>query len=777
MIPESVARFRIVRKLGAGGMGEVYLADDPALDRQVALKVLSPASTGDDTARQRLIREAQAAARLEHPNVCAIYEVGEDQGHVYFAMQFIEGETLATRIARGPIAADELLRIGSDVADALGIIHRDIKPQNIMLSARGLVKVLDFGLAKAVDEDRRDDRETVAALTEPGTIPGTTAYMSPEQLKGESLDPRTDIFSLGCVLYEMASGRRAFARPSAAGTIAAILSGPPPPLDAPPGGEALPRVIGRCLETDRDRRFASAQELVADLRGLRSGSTPAAAATGHTAAGRPARRAVYFAAALVATTIATGGWLWSTRDAAPVSSGSIPVLAILPFATAPQDAQHVGEGISDDLVNILSQLPQLKVKSTALRYTSDGVDVQKVGRDLGVSVVVTGRAAQQDGMLVVQAQLHNAADGTLVWGKRYNRPVSDIFAVQEEIARDIASNLRLRLSRRDDEGLSKRYTSSIDAYRNYMQGRVFAQQRTTTGFHKALERYHQAIAQDGRYALAYAGMVDAYLLLASRGVMPIAEARRKAWEAAARAVELDPDLAEARAAVGQFHVYAAPYDFVKGESELRRAIELSPSSALAHQFLGVALVEQGRLAEGLDAWEVARDLDPLSPFLPHLLAYGQLLRRDYAGALTQQRQANQLGPPFSIPIEVEIYLQNKAFAEALSALDRVTPGREREPNMRFCRAMIFAGQDRRADAMAIVRGLEEASASNMSVANLVGRLYLALGDHDRALEWMTRAFDAGGIFIFWKDAPLFDPIRKDRRFVELLGRMGLPTSQ
>ena len=226
------------------------------------------------------------------------------------------------------------------------------------------------------------------------------------------------------------------------------------------------------------------------------------------------------------------------------------------------------------------------------------MDVQKVGRDLGVSVVVTGRAAQQDGMLVVQAQLHNAADGTLVWGKRYNRPVSDIFAVQEEIARDIASNLRLRLSRREDEGLSKRYTSSIDAYRNYMQGRVFAQQRTTAGFRKALEQYHQAIAQDGRYALAYAGMVDAYLLLASRGVMPIAEARRKAWEAAARAVELDPDLAEARAAVGQFHVYAAPYDFVKGESELRRAIELSPSSALAHQFLGVALVEQGRLAEG-----------------------------------------------------------------------------------------------------------------------------------------------------------------------------------
>jgi tetratricopeptide (TPR) repeat protein len=270
-------------------------------------------------------------------------------------------------------------------------------------------------------------------------------------------------------------------------------------------------------------------------------------------------------------------------------------------------------------------------------------------------------------------------------------------------------------------------------------------------------------------------MVDAYLLLASRGSLPIAEARRKAWEAAARAVELDPDLAEARAAVGQFHVYAAPYDFAKGESELRRAIDLSPSSAIAHQFLGVALVEQGRLAEGIEAWNAARDLDPLSPFMPHLLAYAQLLRRDYAAALTEQRQANQLGPPFSIPVEVEIYIQNAALDEALVELDRVTPGREHEPNMRYCRALIYAAHGRRPEALAIVRELEEATAANMSVANLVGRIYLALGDRDRALEWMTRAFEAGGIFIFWKDAPLFDPIRKDRRFVELLGKMRLPT--
>ncbi len=762
-------------------MGEVYLADDPALDRKVALKVLSPASTLDETARQRLVREAQAAARLEHPNVCAIFEVGEDKGRVYFAMQYIEGETLATRIARGPMAAEDVLRIATDVADALseaharGIIHRDIKPQNIMLSARSVVKVLDFGLAKAVDEDRRDDRETAADLTEPGTTPGTTPYMSPEQLRGEVLDPRTDIFSLGCVLYEMATGRRAFDRPSAAATIAAILSGPPPALDALPGSEALPRVIGRCLETDKGRRYRTSQELLADLRGLGSGSRPPGAAASRSAASGPARRAMYVATALVAVMTA-GGWLWLKRDAVPESAGSVPVLAILPFATAPQNAQHVGEGISDDLVNILSQLPQLKVKSTALRHTSDEVDVQKVGRDLGASVVVTGRAAQQNGVLVVQAQLHNTTDGTLVWGKRYNRPVSDIFAVQEEIARDIAGNLRLRLTPRDDAGLSKRYTSSVDAYRYYIQGRAYAQRRTPADFQRAVGLYQQAIAQDGRYAQAYAGLADAYLLLAARGFLPLAEGRRNARQAAATALELDPDLAEAHAAIGQTYVYAAPFDLARGESEIRRAIELSPSWAVAHQFLGVALVEQGRLAEGLKAWETARDLDPLSPFIARLVAYAHFLRRDFDGALRMQLQANQLGPGFSNRTEVEIYIQNGALDEALVELDRVTPGRENDHYLRYSRALLLAAQNRRAEALGIVQQLEEIADSNMSVAALIGQVYLALGDRDRTFEWLNHGFDAGGIFFFYKDSAIWDPVRTDPRFVELLGRMGVPTN-
>ena len=322
--------------------------------------------------------------------------------------------------------------------------------------------------------------------------------MSPEQLKGEPLDPRTDIFSFGCVLYEMVSGRRAFARPSAAGTIAAILSGPPPRTGHAAGSEALPHIIGRCLETDRDRRYRSAQELLADLRGLRSGSTPVASSFGPAVGASPrAPPPAYVAAAVVAVMAAAGAWLWSTREAAPASADSVPVLAILPFATAPQDAQHVGEGISDDLVNILSQLPQLKVKSTAICATPATAWTCRRSGAISASAWSSPAArSQQDGMLVVQAQLHNAADGTLVWGKRYNRPVSDIFAVQEEIARDIASNLRLRLSRREDAGLSKRNTSSVDAYRNYMQGRAFAQRRTRPWHPEGVGHYQQAIAQD-----------------------------------------------------------------------------------------------------------------------------------------------------------------------------------------------------------------------------------------------------------------------------------------
>ena len=466
------------------------------------------------------------------------------------------------------------------------------------------------------------------------------------------------------------------------------------------------------------------------------------------------------------------------RETAPPASSSAPVLAILPFMSAPESAQYLGDGISQDLINSLSQLPQLKViaRTTTLRYSTDRVDVPTLRRELGVDAFVSGRILHQNDMLVVQAELTNAIDGTQIWGHRYNKRLSDIFAVQEEIARDIANNLRLRLSPRDDAGLSRRYTSNIDAYRQYLQGRAFAQRRTPAGLQESIGYYEKAIALDKNYALAFTGLADVYTNLISRGLMPIATGRQLAREAATTALALDSALAEAHAAAGQLRVFAAPYDFAAGEAALRRAIELSPSAPTAYQYLGVALLEQGRLDEGLKQWEAVRDLDPLSPFINHLIAYAQILKRDYPRALAVQRQANQLGPPFSTFMEIEIYLQAGALAEALAEIERLTPGRENDPYLRYSRAMLSASQIPSVKARAAARQFEQAMAGNPALLHLAARVYLIAGDHDSALALMNRALDAEAIPIFYKDSPLWDPLRADPRFSALLRRMGIPAT-
>jgi len=783
MIPETIARYRIVRPLGAGGMGEVYLAEDPALKRQVAIKVLPTPTASDETGSLRLVREAQAAATLDHPNVCAIYEVGEHDGRHFIAMQYVDGETLAERIRRGPLPVREAVQVAEQVADALSeahahaIIHRDVKPQNIMLTARGQVKVLDFGLAKVVSEHGAavTDAETAQSLTEQGTISGTTAYMSPEQLRGERLDQRTDVFSLGCVVHEMVNGRRLFARESSAGTIAAVLNEHAPPLDARVAVPAeLQRVVRKCLEKDRERRYQSARDLLVDLRNLGRDLSGFTAPSADVVLPRSRAPFGYLVAGLLVLGLlaATAGWFALGRSPGP---SGVRALAILPFVADQASADYLGDGISDTLINSLSQLPQLKVmaRTTTFRYKGAQPDWQAVRRDLNVDAIVSGRVVQQGDTLVVQADLTNAVDGTQIWGQRYSRKLVDLFSVQEEIAKEIATSLRLRLTEHEAAGLSKRYTDNIEAYRNYVLGRQFAQRRTPRDLQAAVGYYEQAIAQDARYALAFAGLTDAYTLLSSRGYLPLDEARRKARDAATTALTLDPDLAEAHAAVGQVHVYVAPYDFETGDRALRRAIELSPSWSIAHQYLGVSLHEQGRLDEALREWETAHNLDPLSGFVGHLLAYSHFLRRDFSRALGLQRQANQLGPAFSMFYEIEIYVQSGAFAEALAEIDRLTPGREDDPYLRYSRARLLAAQNRRAEALAIARQFEPTSATGVVFAHLAARIHLALGDVDRAFELMDQALKEGGIPIFYKDAPLWDPVRRDERFVRLLRGIGV----
>ncbi len=597
----------ITAKIGAGGMGEVYLAEDSGLKRRVAIKVLSASISGDEASRERLVAEAQAAAALDHPNVCAIYEVGKHDGHPYFAMQYVEGETLADRIARGPLALTDVLSITTQIADALanahgsGMVHRDIKPQNIMLTPGGQLKVLDFGLAKRAPGS---DGNTMLPLTAPGVVAGTTAYMSPEQLRGETVDPSTDLFSLGCVIQEMVNQRHPFARKSAADTISAILSEDPPNLDGPSPPE-LARIVRKCLEKDRARRYGAASDLLVDLRNL---TRPVYSPDTYVGSRRRWPRFAAVAGVAVAIMV-TAGAIWTLTRPEPAGSG-VRVLAILPFSTPDESSAYLGDGISESIINSLSRLPGIKVlgRATTFRYRGPGADPAALRRDLGVDAVVSGTVLQQGRTLVVQAELIDASDNTQLWGQRYNnRELTDVFEVQEQIARAIAASLSLEFAGREAE-FSKRETGDVEAYRSYQLGRRFAQQRTPEDLATAVDHYRRAIARDDRYALAFAGLTDAYINMISRGVVAPEEGRRLAGEAADRAMTLDPALAESHAAFGQMRVYLAPFDFESGDRALRRAIDINPGWAIGHQYLAVSLIEQGRLAEGVRELEIAHEL-------------------------------------------------------------------------------------------------------------------------------------------------------------------------
>jgi len=783
MHPETIGRYRILRQLGAGGMGEVYLGEDPALNRLVAIKVLRAESGTDMTADARLVQEAQAAATLDHTNVCAIYEVGEDAGQHFIAMQYVEGETLADRLARGHLPVADALRIAAQVADALaeaharGIVHRDIKPGNIMLSARGPAKVLDFGLAKRLDRpDMSATRvETVQRLTAAGVAVGTTAYMSPEQLRAEEPDARTDVFSLGCVLCEMVGGSHPFARQSTAATIAAVLTEEPPPLPLPAPSE-LQRIVRKCLDKDPGRRYASGRDLLIDLRNLIHDSSAASVAV---SAAAPARiRPLYVASGLIALALLLLSALgWMLLRQRPDSGGSIRVLAILPLTAADSASEYLGDGISESVINSLSQLPQLKVlgRTTTFRYRGANVDISALRRDLGVDAVLTGRVVQQGDTLVVSAELTNTADGAQIWGQRYNnRKLADVFAVQEEIAREIAAGLKLGLAGRERR-FAKRDTDDVEAYRMYVLGRDHAQRRTVAELAAAADYYRRAIARDDRYALAWAGLTDTYILLAARGDLQPAEGRRLATEAAERALAIDADLAEAHAALGQLKVYVAPFDFEAGDRALRRAIELNPGWAIAHQYLAVSLLEQGRLDDGIRELETAHNLDPLSGFITRFLAFAHSLRREDARAMAIYRSAAALGAAFATNWDADLYRRAGALDEGLADLERASTGRETDPNVRLNRGMLLAAKGDRDGAVAIAKEFERLSASNAVWLTYAARVDFALGDLDHGLDLLHRAIDAGAIAIFYKDQPVWEPVRRDPRFLSALRRMRIPT--
>jgi eukaryotic-like serine/threonine-protein kinase len=461
------------------------------------------------------------------------------------------------------------------------------------------------------------------------------------------------------------------------------------------------------------------------------------------------------------------------------SEVTIGSIAVLPFVNQNNDpnTEYLSDGIPESIISSLSQLPNLKVMSrnSVFHYKGKEMDAQAVAKELKVQAVLTGRVVQRGDGLSINVELINAQDKSQIWGQQYNRKLADVFAVQEEIAQEISEKLRSKLTSAERQQLAKRPTGNLKAFQYYLQGRAYIQRRTREDLLAAIRYYEKAIEEDRNYALAYAGLADAYDNLGVRTYIAPLEGRRKGEEAARKALALDENLAEAHAALGQAYTDFAPYNFLLGDRELWRATELSPSLAMAHQYLGTSLMRQGRLDEGLEEYLKARELDPLSPIIARIVALSYYLKRDYVRALELLRQANELGPPFTSHWEIGVYIQNRLFNETLAELEKAKRERKSDPILIYSRGMVYAAQGKRAEALQIIKELEAMSGASLDESHWIAKIYATLNEKEMAFSWLERGLASGAIGAFYKDEPVWDPIRSDPRFADLLRRMGIPT--
>ncbi|HEY0372961.1 MAG TPA: protein kinase [Thermoanaerobaculia bacterium] len=771
--------YEIVQPIGSGGMGDVYRARDSRLDRDVAVKVLPDRFARDAEAKMRFEREAKAVAALTHPNILAIHDYGSDGGAAYSVTELLEGETLRRRIVEGPIPWRKAVEIGAAIADGLaaahakGIIHRDLKPENIFLTTDGRVKILDFGIAQLVRTESVPEgvdptsMPTAPMKTDPYSVVGTAGYMAPEQLRGEPVDATTDIFSLGALLYEMTTGRPAFIRATVIDSLSAILAENP---DVFAVSERLipyelARVIQRCLEKKRTERFQSARDLAFALRAIGTSN----ALTYETPNARNRRRWIWAGLALAAV-LAIGAYLFYLRNGFVGEFSVVPnraarqyrSIAILPFinATGDREAEYLSDGITETLINTLAQVPRLKVMSrtSVFHYKGKPVNPVSVGKELRVSAVVVGRIETVGKRLVVSAELIDANDNALIWGNRYPAAQADLFNVQQSIASEIARMLRIQLGGREQQLLAKRHTTDPHAYELYLKGRFQWNKRNAEGMYKAIELFNDAIEIDPQYALAYAGIADCYNLLDIWANLPTSETFPRAKAAAQKALSIDDQLAEAHTSLA-YAIHTYERDWPAAEREYKRALELNPNYATAHQWYAEFLTANGRFDEAEEEGKRALDLDPMSPIINAVVAWNSTMARRYDRAIEQGTRTTQLFPDF-MPGHAYLglaQLESGRPREALASLETARKNLDiAVVRTWLARAHLAAGE--RDEAVRMTRELE--ASRDYLPPYYMAALYSDLGDRVRAQRELARAQrERTGAMVWFNVDPAMDGLR------------------